>query len=379
MSDKKNRSSRTLHKQSDNGITRRNFVAAGAAGVGTAALLHGENTQAQRSRDNEWDYEADVVIVGAGCAGLTAAIRARDLGASVLVVEASHDVGGRMLNSGSFVSLGGGDAVQMRDMRRERDPEGRIQVDPLEPPEALDDSIELLFRDLTDWSIVDRRGHSPYRFNEREVARAWAENCPATREFLMNNYVRFARINGTHSGGGLSRARGAVCFLVIGEETDMRAGTITAEDAGVSDPERTSAFAPVQMDNGIRVVGEGAWSNGVALARPLEFSAREKGVRFMLHRQFNELIEDGAAGRIAGIEAGYLPRQHPETGELLSSYWSNGNIEETRDSVRIRARRGVVLASGGHAGNPQVRSMFHPGMREPARADIVSLPARAPR
>jgi hypothetical protein len=353
-------------KKSGNSITRRNFVAAGAAGVGTAALLPGDVTQAQRSSNNEWDYEADVVIVGAGCAGLTAAIRARDLGASVLVVEASHDVGGRMLNSGSFVSLGGGDAVQLRDMRRERDAEGRIQVEPLEPPEALDDNIELLFRDLTDWSIVDRRGHSPYRFNEREVARAWAENCPATREFLMDNYVRFARINGTHSGGGLSRARGAVCFLVIGDETDMRAGTITAEDAGVADPERTSAFAPVQMDNGIRVIGEGAWSNGVALARPLEFSAREKGVQFMLNRRFNELITAGTAGRIAGIEASYLPRQHPETGELLSSYWSNGNIDETRDSVRIRARRGVVLASGGHAGNPQVRSMFHPGMREPA-------------
>ena len=36
-----------------------------------------------------------------------------------------------------------------------------------------------------------------------------------------------------------------------------------------------------------------------------------------------------------------------------------------RDVVRIRARRGVVLACGGHAGNPEVRSMFHPGLREP--------------
>ena len=63
-----------------------------------------------------------------------------------------------------------------------------------------------MFADLVDWSIVDRRGFSPYRYNEREVVRAWAENCPATRQFLMDNHVRFARINGTHSGGGLSRA-----------------------------------------------------------------------------------------------------------------------------------------------------------------------------
>jgi hypothetical protein len=32
----------------------------------------------------KWHYEADVVIIGAGCTGLPAAIRARDLGASVI-------------------------------------------------------------------------------------------------------------------------------------------------------------------------------------------------------------------------------------------------------------------------------------------------------
>ncbi|MBN1237009.1 MAG: FAD-dependent oxidoreductase, partial [Gammaproteobacteria bacterium] len=353
------------------GISRRSFVHAGAAaGIGAALLSPGAaraQSPAGGAAEIEWDYEFDVVVVGAGCAGLTAAIRARDLGASVLVVEQSFDVGGRMLQSGSFISLGGGDAIQRRDMRGERDAEGRIEVDPLEPPEALDDSVDLLFADLTDWSIVDRRGHSPYRYNERDVARAWAENCPATREFLMQNYVRFARINGTHSGGGLSRARGAVCFLVLGDRTDVRAGTVTAEDAGQADPERSSHFAPVPMDYGGRVVGPNAFSNGAALARPLEFSAREKGVRFMLNRAFDELVrEQPFEGRILGIKASFSPRNHPETGEPLESYWRNGNIDERRGVVHIRARRGVVLASGGHSGNPEVRSMFHPGMREPA-------------
>jgi ribulose 1,5-bisphosphate synthetase/thiazole synthase len=36
-----------------------------------------------------WDLEADVVIIGAGATGLPAAIKARDEGASVLVVEAN--------------------------------------------------------------------------------------------------------------------------------------------------------------------------------------------------------------------------------------------------------------------------------------------------
>ena len=154
---------------------------------------------------------------------------------------------------------------------------------------------------------------------------------------------------------------------MLGDKTDMKAGTITAEDAGRADPERTSAFAPMQMSDARRTVAPGAVSNGVALARPLEFSAREKGVRFMLHRSFDELVrEQPFSGRILGIRAHYSPRQHPETGELMQSYWQNGNIDERQETVNIRARQGVILASGGHAGNPQVRSMFYPALREPA-------------
>jgi hypothetical protein len=356
----------------DKGLSRRDFVKTGAAaGIGAAALLDSDRARAQGASTGadgiEWHHDFDVVVAGAGCAGLTAAIRARDLGATVLVVDQNFDCGGRMLHSGSFVSLGGGDPLQIRDMNGESDREGFVTSPPVEMPEELDDNVELLFKDVTDWSIVDRNGQCPYRYNERELVRAWAENCGPTREFLMENYVRFGRINGTHAGGGMSRARGAVCFLMLGEETDIKAGTVTAEDAGLADPERTSPFAPVQMNNATRFIGEGAVSNGAALARSLEFSAREKGVEFMLSRCFDELVrEEPFAGRIVGIKAHYSPRMHPETGERLESYWQNGNIDERREVVNIRARRGVILASGGHAGNPEVRSMFYSAMREPA-------------
>ena len=204
----------------------------------------------------------------------------------MLVVDQNFDLGGRMLHSGARVSLGGGDPVQRRDMKGESDREGLITVAPVEDPEELDDDIELLFTDLTDWSVIDPKGQNPYRYNERELARSWAENCPATRQFLIDNYVRFTRVSGTHGGGGLSRARAATCFLLLGNKTDIKAGTITAEDAGVADPERTSPFAPMQMNNASRSVGPNAVSNGAALSRSLEFSAREKGVEFMLSSPF---------------------------------------------------------------------------------------------
>lgn len=350
------------------GLNRRELFTKGtAAGVlGAATLAGATSSVADEHDDIQWDYEADVVIAGGGCAGLTAAIRARDLGADVLVVDQNFDLGGRMLHSGSFLSLGGGDAIQKRDMAGLADPDGYITVPPVEDPEELDDNVDLLFTDMTDWSIVDTKAQSPYRYNEREQNRAWAENCPPTREFLMQNYVRFTRVNGTHGGGGLSRARAPYCFFKLGDVTDIRKGTITREDAGIADPERTSPLAPVKMEDASEVVGPDAVMNGVALARPLEFSAREKGVKFILHRHFDELIQDKASGRIIGITAHYSPRINPETGERLESYWQNGNIDERREVIHIRARKAVILASGGHAGNPEVRSMFYPALREPA-------------
>jgi hypothetical protein len=354
------------------GMNRRDFFKAGAAaGVGAAAL--GAPVAAPAAGHEAgpggitWDYEVDVVICGGGCAGITAAIRARDAGASVLVVDANYDLGGRMLHSGSFLSLGGGDVIQKRDMAGEADAEGYITVPPVEEPAELDDNVDLLFTDVTDWSIVDPKAQSPYRYNEREMMRAWAENCPPTREFLMANYVRFTRVSGTHGGGGLSRARAPYCFLMLGDVTDIRKGTITAEDAGLADPERTSAFAPVKMEDAASLVGPGAVRNGVALARPLEFSMREKGVHVMLNRHFDDLIrEEPFAGRVVGIRASYTPRIHPESGQRLESFWQNGNIDERRPSVNIRALKAVILASGGHAGNPEIRSMFYGAMREPA-------------
>lgn len=359
-------------QRAEGGLSRRDFVKAGtAAGAGAALLSDASQAQAQpvtrAPEDIEWDYEADVVIAGAGCAGLTAAIRARDLGNTVLVLDSNYDVGGRMIHSGSFLSLGGGDAIQRRDMAGESDAEGFITVPPVEDPAELDDSIDLLFTDVTDWSIVDTKAQSPYRYNERDMMRTWAENCPPTREFLMDNYVRFTRVNGTHGGGGLSRSRAPYCFLMLGDRTDIRAGTITAEDAGVAHPERTSPFAPVQMQDASAYVGPNAVRNGVALSRPLEFSAREKGVQFILHRHFDDLIrEEPFSGRVLGLTAHYSPRISPETGQRLESYWQNGNIDERRDTIRIKANKGVILASGGHSGNPEIRSMFYAAMREPA-------------
>lgn len=57
--------------------------------------------------DAVWDYEADVVVVGAGGSGLPAALKALEDGASVLIVEANYDCGGHAAVSEGQLHSGG--------------------------------------------------------------------------------------------------------------------------------------------------------------------------------------------------------------------------------------------------------------------------------
>ena len=361
--------------QGEKAVSRRDFVKTGAvAGVGAAAgvgatVLSTSGTalsQVSPADAIQWNYEADIVVIGAGCTGLPAAIRARDLGASVIVVDQNFDPGGKMLHSGAQVSLGGGDPLQLRDIAGESDKEGFVTAPRQHTVEELTEDADFLFRDHTDWSVMDAAAQAPYRYNERDLHRAYADNCYATREFLMANYVRMGRISGTHGNGGMSRARRAVCFLMEGATTDIKKGTVSRQDAGIAGVS-SSHFAPRPMGDGAKVASPGARTNGAALARPLEFSAREKGVQFILNRHMDEIIrEQQFSGRVLGIRASYSPRLDPQTGARLESLWQNGNIDDRSETIFIRARKAIVIGAGGHGANPQFRSMFYPAWREPA-------------
>ena len=270
------------------------------------------NTDPTRS----WDLVADVVVIGSGAAGLPAAIKAVDEGSSVIVVEANYDVGGHAIISGGNVPLGGGTSAQRKF--------------------GIEDSSDVVFRDLTDWTIVQANGWPDYRYNDRAVMRAFADHCAQTYEFLVENGVKFKDIapdnQGAHNTGNSAPRENHATWT---------------KGAGLESPNARP---------------------GTGVIRPLENSARAKGVRFLLNHKMTRLVREPASGqssgRVIGVTAQYKPRIMPGQTTPLKSFRADGNIDSTKPSVNIRAQKAVIISTGGTTSNLHFRRMFDPRLTE---------------
>jgi succinate dehydrogenase/fumarate reductase flavoprotein subunit len=260
-----------------------------------------------------WDLEADVVIIGSGAAGLPAAIKAAEGGASVIVVESNYDIGGHAIISGGNVPLGGGTSAQKKY--------------------GIKDSPDIVFSDLTDWTIVQDNGWPDFRYNDRAVMRAFADHCALTFEFLLENGVKFKDIPPDNQGGHN-----------LGNSAPRENHAFWTKGAGYESPNNRA---------------------GTGVIRPLENSARAKGVKFLLNYKMTGLVrENPGAGRVIGVTARYTPRIMPGQSTPLKSFRSDGNIDSTQPEMNVRARKAVIIATGGMTSHVNFRRMFDPRLTD---------------
>jgi succinate dehydrogenase/fumarate reductase flavoprotein subunit len=225
-----------------------------------------------------------VVVISSGAAGLPAAIVAREAGSSVILLEAESDIGGHAITSGGNLPLGGGTSAQKKY--------------------GVVDSPDLLFGDLTDWSVVEPGGFPDYRYNDREIIRAFADNSARTFEWLVAHGVVFVDkapdgFGGTSVGNSVPR--------------EMHSAVMnwpTVQTGKPSDPDIASIT-----------------SSGNGLMRPLEAAAKKTGVQLLLEHKMVGLYRQASnAGRVLGVAVN-----------------NNGK------HFSIRARKAVIIATGGRA------------------------------
>ncbi len=110
--------------------------------------------------------------------------------------------------SGGNVPLGGGTSAQKKY--------------------GIEDSPDLVFQDLTDWSVVQPNGFPDYRYNDREIIRAFADNNVATFDFLLAHGVVFVDKPPDRRGGIVGRQLGAAHDACrrhgLAADPDRRAG-----------------------------------------------------------------------------------------------------------------------------------------------------------
>ncbi len=226
----------------NNSATRRSFFKRGPAFGLTAAAAATEGRAAAKIGTIRFDRSADVVIVGAGASGLPAAIMARDNGASVIVIDSNHDIGGHAMLSGGRNPRGGGTSLQKK----------------------------YGITDVADQVYLDHTNHRDpeFRCADRDLVRAWADENVATFEFLLENGVLFE-----------DKA-----------PTIVNTGTVPR-----------LFVTKVYSDNYNETINA---RPGSGLVRHLEASARKKGVAFLLRHRLTRIIrETPTSGRVMGITA----------------------------------------------------------------------------
>ena len=270
-----------------------------------------------------WSASAEVVVVGFGCAGATAALQARELGADVLLVDRFDGGGATAFSAGIYYA---GNTRYQREAGFEDTPS-----------------------DMFDY-LVQEIGDAVTPGTLRRFCEQSAENF----DWLEQHGVPF---NGAYYGGkAIFPPRDKYLYYSGNEKLERYA--------------RSAKPAP----RGHRFYGKGL--TGTVFFQALRNAVERAHIPVARHARVVRLVVD-SAGTVVGIEVLEMPDEHREAHQGfydLVHPFKPFAFEETNRAIAdcerlerqvgrrrlIRARKGVILTTGGFAYNLDLLRQYLP-------------------
>lgn len=278
--------------------------------------------------------QVDVLIVGAGAAGMTAALACRAKGLTVLVVEATDQVGGTTATSAGTLwlpgALPGADAAEVSRLRSE----ARTYL--LESIGAKADvrKIDALLDSGPDL-LAFLHGSTEVRLDQVAAHPDYLQHLPGSS--LGGRAFAPREFDGRLLGKDFSRVRAPMPeFMVFGGMMVSKAD-IPLLLAAHREPKAAAHAMKLGLRYAVdRLAGRRGTRlvMGNALVAQLFSSALKRGALFVFETRVAQLARSAT-----GFEA---------------------RLKSTRGEITARATKGVILAAGGFSGNAQLRKKWLP-------------------
>ena len=254
-----------------------------------------------------WDHEVDVVVLGSGGAGLTAALTAVVAGASVEVYEKAATVGGTTAVSGGIVWI----PAHNRSPDGELTPADALQYLRAQSLGSMDDELVETFVRTGPAMLDFIEAHSGLQF---EIATGFPDYRP--------------ELPGGQPTGGRSLSAAPFDLAQLGEwATQITSFPADWSNVGFDAETRARLHAAIDERTGHLCVA------GTALIAGLLKGLLDAGVTPHTDARAEELITDGP--EVTGVRVA-LPER----------------------TIRVRARRGVILGTGGFEWDPALTQAF---------------------
>ena len=290
----------------------------------------GPGAEAQRA---EFDETVDLLVVGAGAGGMTAALTGAIVGLSVLLCEKTDMVGGTTATSGGTTWVPGNGLAAAAGVPDRIEDAGRFLAHVV--GNRGGDELRAAFLTSGPAAIAALERQSEVRF---AASAAHPDYLDGPGAAFGGRALAPVEFDGTRLGADFARVRPPRdVFMGLGGMMVGRAelGALLQPFASLANLKTTlgivlgHARARLGHRRGTRLL------MGNALVGRLYQSLRQRGVPVWFESPIAELVRDG--GRVAGAV-----------------------IATPKGPRRVRARRGVVLATGGIGWSPALRARLFP-------------------